>query len=454
MSADTGLARSFRKHLTARGWLDEGDGVVVAVSGGIDSLVLLHLLRFAVGLPGDRLLAAHLDHGMRAASDRDALWVRGVARAWGVRFETERADPPPDTEARARELRYEFLEGARRRATFRWIATAHHADDQAETVLFRILRGTGLRGLRGIPERREPGILRPLLPFWKAEIVKYARERAVRPRVDPTNRDLRFARNVIRHRILPVAEEEVAPRARRALVRLSELAGESERATGALVERALEQVIVAEGRDRIILARDALLAHTPPVRSRLVRRALGRLGLRLDRAGTRTAVEFTRASASGRSIDLPGGIVLAREFDRLVFVRNGGPGASRSLVVGKPGSGQGTFQVGGRRMQATWSPGTSPSAGWIERFSPTQARFPLLFRDWTPGDRIRMSYGSKKLKKVFGEAKVPRSERRSKPVLVDADGSVLWIPGVVRSVEAEPRADEEPFFIGVSDADE
>lgn len=448
------LAGSFRRHVEARGLLREGQGVVVAVSGGVDSLVLLHLLRFTPGLPSMELTAAHLDHGMRPGSHTDALWVRGLARAWGVPLEHGRADPVPGGEAAARDARYGFLEGVRKRTGARWVVTAHHADDQAETVLFRALRGTGIGGLRGIPELREPGMLRPLLPFWKDEIRAYARAVGLRPRIDPTNRDRSFARNVVRHELLPRAEEAVAPGAREALVRLSELAGEEERALRSLVDRALDGAVVSEEEGRIAVARRRVLAYDRSVRARLLRRVLRRMGVRLDRAGTRAVVEFTRSSASGRSIDLPGGIVLTREFDRLVFVRGGGSGESRSLAVEEPRSGQGTFRVGGRRMRAEWSSGSSPRARWTDRFSPSQARFPLLLRGWSPGDRIRMSYGSKKLKKLFGEARLPRSERERTPVVADAEGRILWIPGVARSVEAEPEEGEEPFFIGISDADD
>lgn len=434
-----------------------GDDVVVAVSGGVDSLVLLHLLRFPLRRLRLGLTAAHLDHRMRPGSGADARWLRGLLRAWRVKGRFRRLPEVPSDEAGARRARYAFLDEVRVHEGARWILTAHHADDQAETVLFRALRGTGLPGLRGIPARREPGVLRPLLRFWKEELAAYAAARSVRPRLDPTNVDTRWARNVVRHEILPRAEEAVAPGARRALVRLGRLAEENEAAWESLLPELLERVVVeaggSGGEGPIVLDRPALLAHHPGVRARLLRTLLERFGERMDEAGTREAVEFTRSGGSGRRLQLPGDVVLARDFDRLVLRRDREEAPDATLAVVQPGSGDGEFRVGGRRYRARWSPGRAPAGEWVEGFSPSQLRFPLRLRGWTPGDRIRLSYGSKKLKKLFGEHRVPRRRRHRWPVLVDARDRVLWLPGLARSTLAVPEDDERPLFIGISDAD-
>ena len=181
------LLRRFIRELSGPEDPQDGDSLLVALSGGLDSLVLLHLLRFGQGLPSFRLHAAHFDHRMRPGSEADSLWVKGLCQAWGVPLQKEEAISPPASEEEAREMRYEFLFRAREGCGARWLLTAHHADDQAETVLFRALRGTGLHGLSGIPRRREPGILRPLLSFTREELEDYAGLRGVRSREDPSN---------------------------------------------------------------------------------------------------------------------------------------------------------------------------------------------------------------------------------------------------------------------------
>ena len=451
------LADRFRTRLRVLGVPGDGDAVVVAVSGGLDSLVLLHLLRFEADLPGTTLVAAHLDHRMRQGSGADARWVRGLLRAWGVEGRIGRAEGIPESETEARGERYTFLEQVRRKAGAEHVLLAHHADDQAETVLFRVLRGTGIRGLGGIPERREPGIVRPLLPFWRSELEAYARSRGIRPRLDPSNRDPRHARNVIRHQLLPLAEERVAPGARKALVRLARIARREESAWDSLAPGLLEPVLLEGGEDdedRFVLDRSGFLAYHPSVRARLLRRLARRLKIDLDETGTRQAVEFTSSSPSGGRIDLPGQGVLTREFDRFVLGRARERGPDEALLVPGPGSGSGEFAVGGRTMRARWAAGGDPSGTWIERFSPSSLLFPLRLRGWNPGDRIRFSYGSKKLKKIFGERRIPVRERHRWPVVVDARDRVVWIPGLVRAAVAETTPDDdEVFAIGITDVD-
>jgi tRNA(Ile)-lysidine synthase len=434
-----------------------GDRVVVAVSGGMDSVVLLHLLRFSSLLAPVELVAAHFDHRMREGSRGDALWVRGLCRAWDVPFVPGVAAPPPSSEEEAREARYDFLLETKRAENARWIVTAHHADDQAETVLFRILRGTGLRGLKGIPAHRAPGILRPLLPFSRAMIRRYARERRLGFRVDPSNRDPAFSRNVLRHDILPRLERGPAPGAREALRRLARLARENEEGWSSLLPELLDRVVETESAQEIVVARSALLAYHPAVQARVVRELGRRVGVRLDEAGTRAAVEFTRTGASGGSVPLSGGFRLAREFDRFRLAPASDEAEDRPLVVEGTEAGSGLLTVGGRRMRVEWGPeepGEEPEGtGFGLALRGAGVRFPLRIRSWAPGDRILLPYGTKKLSKLLAEARVPRRERSRLPVVVDAEGRVLAVGDLATSVLIEAGSGPASFFLGFHDVE-
>jgi tRNA(Ile)-lysidine synthase len=416
----------------------------------MDSLSLLHLLLFSPGVPGLEIRAAHFDHGMRAESREEALWVRGLCRAWEVPLTLGRASKALGSEEVAREARYEFLLDTFRSQEARWLLTAHHGDDQAETVLFRVVRGTGLRGLAGIPMERAPGILRPLLPFTRKQIETYARGTGLAPRSDPTNLDRRLARNLLRHEILPRLEAGPAPKAREALRRLARLARENEEAWGSLLPSLLEGVQGGDDEGRYV-ARTSLLSYHPAVQGRVLREWLRRRGIDLDEAGTRAILEFTSTGVSGRSYPLPGHMRLVREFDRLALKAEEADPEEEPLTVTGDQEGAGKVVVRGRTYEVAWGH-AAPKAELVESFAFDSLRFPLLIRGWSPGDRIRLPYGTKKLKKVFAEARIPVGERSDVPVVVDASGRVLWACGVARSILSMPGSDADPFFLGLRNA--
>jgi tRNA(Ile)-lysidine synthase len=438
------LATRFARHVSSRRLFADGERVLVALSGGLDSTVLLHLLRFAPGLPRLDVVAAHLDHDMRPESSADAHWVRGLCAAWRVPLATDRAEHRLRSEDDARRARYAFLARVREESCARWVVTAHHADDQAETVLFRILRGTGVGGLAGVPDRGPDGLVRPLLPFWREQILRYARDRRISWREDGSNADPRFARNAIRGQLLPQAEALVAAGARRSLVRLARVAGREEAAWASLVAPCLDALLIESSEDRLVLRRDALLAHPVALRARVLREAARRLGSGLSEAGTREGLVFTSRRASGRRIHLSGGLNLARELDVIVLSRGLArveEGEDEFLEIGAPSHGRGTLTLAGASWEATWSPSDSGVGPWSHGFASSTVAFPLRIRAWRPGDRIRLSYGTKKLKKLLVEARIPSEQRHQRPVVSDASGRVIWVPGVERAAaELHPDA--------------
>jgi tRNA(Ile)-lysidine synthase len=308
-----------------------GRAVAVACSGGVDSVVLAHALvaiaeRFAL-----RISIAHVNHGLRGAeSDGDEVFVREFASALGVAFASERVDPRarireapssrsrPTLQEAARRLRADAL---RRLATSLGadrIATAHTADDQAETVLLRLLRGSGPAGLGGIPEISEDGLVaRPLLAVSRAGVLAYAQVHALGWREDPSNANDRYARARLRHAWLPGLARDFNPRLLRAIGDLAEAQRRETEWTFALVDSEASRRFAWHEAGHLCIEAKGWEADSTPdaLARRLARLALHRMGAGRDvtRAHIDRIVRFLRSARPGRSIELPMGLRLARD---------------------------------------------------------------------------------------------------------------------------------------------
>lgn len=289
--------------------------VLAAVSGGADSVCMLHLLVRRAAESGMRVCAAHYEHGIRGEEAlRDAAFVERLCERLGVPLVTEHGDVPAyaaehhfGTEEAARELRYKFLADAAARMDCQYIATAHNADDNAETMLFNLARGSGARGLGGIPARRD-NIIRPLITVTRAEIEAYLVDNALDHIEDSTNAQDEYSRNLIRHAVMPPLRR-INPGFAAAAARTAELLRQDEDYFDSAVRRFLEECFDGES-----VACAALTALHPALSSRAVRALWGRS---LDMAH----VDAVLALAAGEGLgyaDLPGGRV-RREQGRIYF---------------------------------------------------------------------------------------------------------------------------------------
>ena len=305
--------------------------VVLAVSGGADSIVLLHLFTLLRPERHLTLHVAHLDHGLREASRQDAAFVQRVAAQWKVPATLERRDIRArcaqegwSLEDGARRLRYEFLLEVAHRQSATHLATAHTADDQAETVLMRVLRGTGLLGLGAIPVKRQlqdVWVIRPLLQVWRWEIDAHLARLKLTPRHDATNADPAFLRNRIRHQLLPLLERDYNPNIKGALTQLAEQSrcdyAYLQQAAGRQWKRTVKSRRSAE----LAIPVHAFLRQPKALQRQLVRHTVLGLRGRLDAFEFRHWVEIERLfreRSVGTRLDLPGGIVLCREPARVV----------------------------------------------------------------------------------------------------------------------------------------
>jgi tRNA(Ile)-lysidine synthase len=304
-----------------------GRRVLVAVSGGIDSVVLAHALHEIAAVARLEVCLGHVNHGLRgAASDADQAAVEALAAALGLPCEVRDVEPGslrvgrgsrarPTVQEAARELRYAALHEIATALGADRIATAHNADDQAETVLLRLLRGTGPDGLGGIPQRSADGrIVRPLLRTSRAEIEAHASAHGLRWREDASNADSSYARNRLRHRWLPGLTEDFNPRLLRAIADLAEA---QRRDAEWIADRvALEEAarFLPEGEWLRIEAKDWV--DTPEALARrLARRALLRCGVGRDvsRVHLERILAFLRGARPGGRLELPAGRVLVRD---------------------------------------------------------------------------------------------------------------------------------------------
>lgn len=441
MNAPSRPSRAARRALKEAG-VRPGDTVLAAVSGGVDSTVLLHLLAELRGPMGFGLHAAHLNHGLRgAAADADAAFAVETCRRLGVPVTAARRvvrqRPGESPHAAARRVRYRFLEAAARASRAAFLATGHHADDLAETVLLRLAAGAGSAGLAALARGGggRPARVRPLLALRKAELVAFARGRGIPWREDAGNRDPRYPRSRVRAEVLP-ALEAFAPHVVASLCREARvLADEADllktQAAAALAPLRRE----AGGKGGATMVDRAGLAALHPALLRwavallLAERMPGGAG----RAGTAhvEAVADLVRGRTGRRADLPGGVTAEACYDRLVLTRRR-PAEVPSEPVALAVPGVTPVPWAGLRLEARHgAPEGAQGPEWA-RFDPSRFSGPLTVRPRAPGDRFRpagLGGHGQTLKRFLIDRKVPRPLRDRTPLVVAPEG-ILWVVGM------------------------
>lgn len=417
-----------------------GGALLVGLSGGADSVALLDALASLAPERGLRVVAAHLDHGLREDSAADAAFCERLCRSLGVPLHVGRADvraratrEKRGIEEAARRERYAFLRSVARQVGAETIAVAHTRDDQAETLLLRLLRGAGRTGLSAM-RPRAGDLLRPLLEVSRAQVEAHLVARGLEWREDATNRDLTIPRNRVRHELLPYLESRFNPSARAVLARTARLlADESalleEMATAVPVEQLDPQSV----RFDLMRLREAPMA----VRRVALRRALGRIGLGgvAERQVAKIlALASKQPSASGRRLPLPGGREAAVSFGKLRLGPRRGTAPAFATPLDVPGA---VALPGGGRIVA--EPAESPARGAGVLVPAPPGR--LEVRTRRPGDRLRVRGREVSLRRYLMERRVDADTRGSLP-LVACGSRVLWLAGQALEVPSAPAAGE------------
>jgi tRNA(Ile)-lysidine synthase len=462
--------------------ISPGDRVGVAVSGGADSVALLRILHDARESLGVKLLVAHFDHCLRGAeSDTDAEFVRDLARKYGLPFVLDRDDVAAaakrnkwNLEDAARRLRYAFFERLIRDGQATRMAVAQTADDQAETVLAHLIRGTGPTGLGGIYPVAG-NVVRPLLSVRREELRAYLRERGQTWREDASNLDTKRLRARVRTRLVPMLESEFSPRIVERLSQLARLSREEQEFWNAVTEDRFDALVTPDGAAFSVRASDLLTpmatptAHdaaqhdrnrqtpsTQPVTERLVRRIYQELrGTRqgLSAAHVEQVIRLAANPSGGHFVELPGGVLAEKSFGRLKFAIESGAlakpekrasgrvSADYAYEIELPERGCATVSVPelNRRIRLKvidWTCGERETTHGRLALDAALLRMPLILRNWRPGDAYR-PLGRReihKLKHLFAEGRVPLRERSGWPVLESA-GRVIWAWGMAPARE-------------------
>ncbi len=439
------LEQKVLKFMQEHNLIEAGDRILVGVSGGPDSLCLLHLLNSLAPRLKINLAVGHLNHGIRPEAAAEAEMVRSLAAGWSLPFVLKKVNVPRFAEARSlseeeagRILRYRFLGEAARRCGANKIAVGHHRDDQAETVLFNLLRGTGPDGLAGMLPERAFGpvrLIRPLLSLTRCEIEHYCRHHGLKPALDSSNLETEYTRNRIRLELIPHLEKTYNPRVKEALARFAALAAADRAYLQARAERALKVIARRRG-DRLIISKKRLQVLPEALRGRVLRLALEEFfrDRQVEWVHVRLLMDLLRDEDAAREAVLPG--------DRMAY-------SSSSHLVLAPRRLRAKSWTGARPLHI---PGRTylPDGGWIDAQivppaelpwppSPKQAYLDysllpptLSVRTRWPGARFHPqgAPGSKKLKEFFIDQKIPRQNRDRYPLVVSPQAEIIWVAGL------------------------
>jgi len=454
------ILTKIRKVIKRYAMLTPGDRVVVALSGGPDSVALLAVLRLLAPEFDCQLTAAHLNHGLRPESAAEERFVTDLCAALHVPLDTENAEVGTlrkssgrSTEDAAREARYAFLKRTAAKRGAQRIALGHHRRDQAETVLMNLLRGSGTEGLRGMAPVRDGLYIRPLIHIGRDEIISFLDRQGLAFVTDASNDDVKYLRNRIRHELLPLLKEKYNRNVEQTLARTAAILKAEDEYLQEQAWRLLDSWGINASPGGVTLEVEKLRRLPEALSRRIIKELLE--GFAHEEKGIffphiEAVMGLITSQRPAGCVHLPFSLEARREYGRLllyrvvpvetgdfqypavvpgeVFIPETGDLLTFTLVAACDQFPEGAPEYGGRRERRQ----TTPDDGMIcALLDYDRIGAPLTVRNFRSGDRMRPlgMTGTRKVHRIFIDRKVTRTERRRLPLLVAGD-RVLWIPGV------------------------
>lgn len=427
--------------------LEKGDRLVIGVSGGMDSMVLLYVLNTLRKTFDLSLIVAHINHGLRPEeSEEEATLVQKESERFGCPFEYGKFDIKEyqktthlSLQDAARRIRFQFFQALLEKYDAHKIALGHHADDQVETVLLNLFRGSGLRGLKGMLPIREERVIRPLLEVWRSEIESFAIQHGIPYLIDSSNLQRGYLRNKIRLDLIPLIEREFSPHFKEVVHKISKILREENDCLEKETEKVCQR-IVQEEKDVLSLSFSEYQSLHPSLRRRVLWKLIGSLvtnGLAMEEKEEWPIDSLMRKlnkSSDNFILELPRGLILEKSYDTIMLKRGRvkwippfeveltSPGRNVIKEIGHEIIME-ELESGVRLKELNVSPK-------VAFFDSQSLKFPLKVRNFRPGDRFQPLgvKGTQKLKEFFIDHKVPRFERTKIPLLISGD-IIAWVVG-------------------------
>ncbi len=426
--------------------LEIGDKVLVGVSGGPDSLTLLHILKRLKDEYDLSLHIAHLDHMFRGErSAKDARFVKRLASRWGIPITLKEYDVGEyqkkeglSAEDAARKIRYKFFFDLIDELDFDKIAVGHNLNDQAETVLMKFLRGAGLKGLGGIAPI-QGSIIRPLINIKREMIEEYCQKKDLNPRIDATNKERVYLRNKIRLDLIPLLEDEYNDNLVSTLSRTADILRDEEKFLKDYTIRVLDKLIINQNKGRIVVDRDKLLELSPAIKKRVIREILK--VLKEDYKDfyykhIKAILDLVKDGQTGRQLDLPRNVIIKLNYNQLIFLLEE---ELEEIDYFKEKIGLGVSEIKRLNLQISSKvvDKSYPWRKWIDSSNKTCLDFSKVgntfyIRQRQIGDRFYPlgMKGSKKIKDFMIDEKISLSKRDKVPIFTTLDDEIFWLGGL------------------------